>query len=545
MQKVLTAEQMREVDRETTARFGIPSILLMENAAHAVARTVAKCLAGEVRGRSVTILCGKGNNGGDGAALARILSIGGAYVDVYLLGNVDDTTGDAFVNFDILRKLSTKTDCGPRLSLHEVLSTDFDENVFNLNADVIVDAVFGTGLTRPVSPFISDLFGFLKNKRTSAARSQSYISIDVPSGVNADHESDYNDAFEADHTVTFTAPKRANILPPNSNRNGELTVARIGSPAELVDKCQTQLEISERSDAVKLLSKLDFSDDSYKQKRGHSLIIAGSDRYSGAAVLASNAAMRSGVGLVTLVTPLSAKDSVSARILPEVMARSVAETEIGTVSEHAYPQIEDLLEMADAIAIGSGLAQHDSTEKFVIELLEKRRQAVVVDADALNMLSTSSDRESIDRAFVGSKDLAPLILTPHEGEFMRLLRTDDKRALTDRVAAVRDFSSRYNVILVLKGERVLIGDPSGRVIVNPTGNSGLGKAGNGDTLTGILAGLLAQANRFKADIVETVVAAVYVAGLAGDVAEKKYGKRVMTASDVRESLAEVFKELAL
>ncbi|MEP7074304.1 MAG: NAD(P)H-hydrate dehydratase, partial [Acidobacteriota bacterium] len=208
-------------------------------------------------------------------------------------------------------------------------------------------------------------------------------------------------------------------------------------------------------------------------------------------------------------------------------------------------EIGDLLGKANAVAIGSGLSQSESTRKFVQKVIDNRITPIVVDADALNLLSPFR-RETLQnpaRSQGVSPRKDPLILTPHEGEFMRLLGTDDKDVLKDRVAAVRDFAQTQNVILVLKGERVLIGEPGGKVVVNPTGNSGLGKAGNGDTLTGILAGFVTQAAAMKIDIFETVVAAVYVAGMAGDVAEKKFGKRVMTASDVRECLVDVFASL--
>lgn len=293
-----------------------------------------------------------------------------------------------------------------------------------------------------------------------------------------------------------------------------------------------------RESAVRWLKRTDFAVDSFKNKRGQVLVIAGSASYSGAAVLAGNAAMRSGVGLVTIATPKSSKDSVAARVLPEVMVRGVAETESGSISETAFDELGDLLGKADTVAVGCGISQDESTKKFVEKVIENRRQPIVVDADALNLLSPFS--ANWPPANASGSDV---ILTPHEGEFMRLLGTDDKAAIKDRVAAVHDFAMTNNVILVLKGERVLIGAPDGSVVVNPTGNSGLGKAGNGDTLAGILAGFVAQAVQFQIDIWETVVAAVYVAGLAGDIAEKKYGKRVMTASDVRECLAETFASL--
>ena len=543
MQKVLTAAEMREVDRLTTERYGIPSIILMENAAHAVARVITEKLGGSVKGKSILVLCGKGNNGGDGAALARILWTKGAKVHVVIFGDSNEAKGDAKTNFDAIKLLDQKN---PLLRIQEVSQVDEDARrwwsdfIYHFAAtriDCVVDAVFGTGfhgqITGPLR-IILETFWTNINRRFHELV---IVSIDIPSGLNADEPTTEGWYCFPDTTVTFTAPKPANILPPASNYNGELIVANIGSPQELINAQPSQLFLSERDDAAQWLVQTRFSESSYKNNRGHALLIAGSENYSGASVLAGNAAMRSGVGLVTVVTPKSSKESIASRLLPEVMVRGVAETENGAISKEAFDEMGDLLEKADAVAVGCGLSQDESTKEFVKKMAASRRQPTVVDADALNLLSPFAGFDAN-----GESD-EPLILTPHEGEFMRLLGTDDKDAIKDRVAAVRDFSQKHNVILVLKGERVLIGEPGGKVVVNPTGNSGLGKAGNGDTLTGILAGFAAQAVQMKIDMFETVVAAVYLAGLAGDIAEKKYGKRVMTASDVRECLSEAFNEV--
>ncbi len=561
MQKVLTAEQMREVDRLTTERYGIPSILLMENAAHAVARVITEKLGGSVKGKSILVLCGKGNNGGDGAALARILQLADAQVEIILFGKIEDTDGDARINFDVAKGI---IDWVREFESRE----EWDEWFYQSWQDwaVVVDAVFGTGLNRPVDIWLGNIIRHI-NVANEAKREfvgeRIAISLDVPSGLNSDLPDIIGEVFQADATVTFTVPKPANVLSPASSFNGEIFVTNIGSPYTLVSEFESQMFCSELDDARNWLIDTDFEYDSYKNKRGHSLIIAGSESYSGAAVLCGNSAMRSGVGLVTIATPQSSKDSVASRVLPEVMIRRVAETASGSIDETAFDGLTDLLTKADSVAIGSGLSLDESTKRFVEKVIENRRQPTIVDADALTLLSPfegamqkpareqgrSSQRS--DHALADTRasgpdvdDEPPLILTPHEGEFMRLLGTTDKDAIKDRVAAVREFSQKHNVILVLKGERVLIGEPGGKVVVNPTGNSGLGKAGNGDTLTGILAGFVAQAVKFNIDIFETVVAAVYVAGMAGDVAEQKYGKRVMTASDVRECLTDVFEKLA-
>jgi len=562
MQPVLTAAQMREVDRLTTDEYGIPSIILMENAAHAVARVITEKLGGSVKEKDILILCGPGNNGGDGAALARILWTQGAKVEVLFCGDWHTTRGDARANFEALASFK---DCVELRSIdsHERLVEHWQYIRSERKLDAIVDAVFGTGLNRSVEePYLSFL-QIAQEHRTNDP-SVPVFAVDIPSGLNSDGGEPRKCPLEADVTITFTAAKPALVLPPTYRVCGEVIVANIGSTPDVVNSAGSRLFAAEKADIFAWLAQTGFSRDSYKNKRGHTVVIAGSESYSGAAVLAGNSAMRSGVGLVTVVTPASSKDSVAARLLPEVMVRGVAETEKGAIAEVAFDEIAELLAKADSIAIGCGLSQSESTKTFVSRVVFESTVPVVVDADALNLLSpfavrvssphvSKGSRESKGISFdanrppahAGGLDMLPaydggLILTPHEGEFSRLL---GKHLNADRVGAVREFATKHNVILVLKGERVLIAAPDGRVVVNLTGNSGLGKAGNGDTLTGILAGFAAQAAKMNIDIFETAVAAVYVAGMAGDIAANKYGKRVMTASDVRECLTDAFEGL--
>ncbi|MFT3744384.1 MAG: NAD(P)H-hydrate dehydratase [Pyrinomonadaceae bacterium] len=546
MQKVLTTEQMREVDRLTTERYGIPSIILMENAAHAVARVITEKLGGSVKGKSILILCGKGNNGGDGAALARILWQDGALVSLLLFGRIEQLKGDAKLNFDVLRSFEegVATSAG---EFNKFLVHDDEENLVPLlegilcdGIDIAVDALFGTGLSKELSGIYLEVIQRLENHRPTM------ISVDLPSGLDANKSSPIGRTITADLTVTFTAPKPANVIAPCSSLNGKLIVANIGTPFELIEEQRSNLFVTELFDIERWFERTEFNDSSYKNKRGHAMMVAGSEDYSGAAVMCGNSAMRSGVGLTTLLVPAACKVEVASRVIPEVIVRTLDETD-GEFSPNAFAANAEAIGQADSILVGPGLNATDKgVEKLVREIVESRSVPVIVDAGALWFFGQESGRL---RPFEESKNrnartkpsvLRSLILTPHEGEFLRMLGTDDKSVLKDRVAAVREFAVSNDVILVLKGERVLIGSPDGRVVVNPTGNSGLGKAGNGDTLAGILAGFVAQAVRFEIDIFETVVAAVYVAGMAGDAAEKKFGKRVMTASDVRECLVDVF-----
>ena len=544
MQKVLTAEEMREVDRLTTEKYGIPSILLMENAAHAAARVITEKLGGSVAGKSFLILCGKGNNGGDGAALGRILWTQGASIQTILFGKVEDTKGDARTNFEIAQKheeigiaFSGSKSGLKYFYFHEIEDFPaFLEITKNIREDVYVDALFGTGLSRKVEGDLSNVI-----RKTShmipGGRKSFIVSLDLPSGLNADSAYPYSildDERETyyyhgstaypDLTITFTAPKPANVLVPAYRVSKELVTVNIGSPEELISDTPSKLFLAEIEDAKNWLGNTRYQEDSYKNKRGHALLVVGSKDYTGAAVLAANAAMLSGIGLTTVATSESAQTAIAAKVLEEVITRSLPETKSGTVSEKAFDEIEKLSEKIDAVGIGCGLgAEQKTTKDFVREVVMKRKTPIVIDADGLNALAPF-DLE-------GSEEL-PLILTPHEGEFLRLLGTKDREILKDRVKAVRDFAEKHRVILVLNGERVLTAAPDGRVVINPTGNSGLGKAGNGDTLTGIITGFIAQtmqtehyktAFEFKTakpidKIFDAVVAAVYISSLAGDIA---------------------------
>ena len=439
MQKVLTAEQMREVDRLTTERYGIPSILLMENAAHAVARVINEKLGGSVKGKSILVLCGKGNNGGDGAALARILWKDGAFVCFLLFGKVAETKGNARTNFDILDLIENDVATSGG-EFNKLLVHDDDEDLIPMlegmlgseDLGLVVDALFGTGLTRELSGEYAEIIQRLENHKPNI------ISIDLPSGLDADQNNPIGRNVSATTTVTFTSPKPANVVAPASSFNGELVLSNIGSPQELIDEQPSKLFLAEIFDAANWLKSSEFGDSSYKNKRGHALLIAGSESYSGAAVLCGNAAMRSGVGLVTIATPRSSKDSVASRVLPEVMVKGVAETDDGAVAEEAFAELHDLLAKADLVAIGSGLSQGESTKRFVVKVMENRRQPMIVDADALNLISpfdtamqnlarehgrnSQPDGHALAhaRASATEADDEPiLILTPHEGEFMR------------------------------------------------------------------------------------------------------------------------------
>lgn len=529
VQPVVFAEQMREIDRLTTEKFNIPSFRLMESASAACLEAVRARFGGVLSGKTTLVLCGKGNNGGDGAGLARLLVEAGAQCTVVLFGKVAETRGDARTNFDSVQQLAgslTFTECADTRTWEQISSTDREY-------DLVVDALFGTGLTRALEGIYPRVIEYV-----SSLQQPLVLSIDVPSGFNADLADPIGPNVTADLTVTFTAPKPANVLPPASDFGGELIVADIGSPSSLIDATRPSLFVTEAEDARQWLISTRYTRGSYKNTHGNVLIVAGSRGYSGAAALCGNAAMRCGAGLVTVAAPASAQPLVASRTIPEVMTTALAETDRGAVSDDAVDHFLKLAEKrGTVVAVGPGLTSDDErTRRFVLEIVKRRSTPCVIDADGLNCLAPwpTDLRGSTEH---------PLVLTPHPGEMARLI---DRTEITDRIAVAREFATAHQVILLLKGSRSIVAAPDGRVFVNPTGNPGLGTAGAGDTLTGLIAGFLAQAFatlKDKADPLATVIAALYVGGLAGDFAARKLGMRTMVASDIRDHFSEAVRFL--
>ena len=543
VQPVISAQQMREIDRLTVQNHNISSLQLMDAAAAACLQAIATHLGGALVEKRMQILCGPGNNGGDGAALARQLDSHGVQMDVILFGSVSDTSGDARQNFEVLSNPNASgrvthinfIECHDATQWQEIAAVSSDY-------DVIVDALLGTGLKRPLTGVFAEVVKYLEVSRIRKLNADGplIVSVDVPSGLDADQPQLIGPAVTANLTVTFTAPKIANVLPPASHLNGRLVIAEIGSPQALVDAAESRLFLTEEKDAREWLVGTRYLPDSFKNTHGHVLVLAGSRGYTGAAVLCANAAMRAGAGLVTIGTPASSQNAIGAAVMPEVMTTALAETDRGALSDEAIDHAVRLMAKVNAIAIGPGISATDErTRRFVHSLVEQRKTAVVIDADALNCLSPwPTDLQG--------SDAAPLILTPHAGEMLRLLGTMDKSILEDRVAVAREFATQHKLILVLKGSRSLIAAPDGRVFVNPTGNAGLGTAGAGDTLTGIIAAFVAQSVgtlKEKADPLKATIAALYVGGLAGDLAALKLGMRTMVASDIRAHLSDAIRSL--
>jgi len=472
-----------------------------------------------------------------------------------LFGSVKDSRDDARTNFEIITRLVSfeagSDDRPAALSFVECGSVAAWESLAQPRRtyDVVVDALFGTGLSRPLEGIVLQAVQHLAMTRRARERSSRrrplIVSIDLPSGLNADLAQPIGETVQADLTVTFTAPKAANVLPPASHLNGKLVIANIGSPAALIQAANPKLFVTEENDVREWLVKTRYTPDSFKNMHGHALVIAGSRGYAGAAVLCGNAAIQSGAGLVTIATPASAQSAVAASVMPEVMTTALAETDRGAVSDEAIDHVKQLAAKVAVIAMGPGLSAEDErTRRFVFSVVKQRQTPLVIDADALNCLANYSSK-GWPPELQGSEE-AQLILTPHPGEMMRLLGTTDKTALDDRVGVARRFATQHKLILVLKGARSLVASPDGRIFINPTGNAGLGTAGAGDTLTGIIAGFIGQAGatlKENSDPLSATIAALYLGGLAGDFAARDLGMRSMIASDIREHLSEAIRSI--
>ena len=515
--KITTAAEMREIDRVTTEKFGVPSLKLMENAGSAVARFA---IAKYPKSHRFTIFCGKGNNGGDGFVAARKFGNEGKRVVVVLLCDPEELKGDAAEMYK-------------QMKLDPVIVTSpeqlkGDHIAIALTADVIIDAILGTGFHPPVTSLYAEAINVI-----NAAR-KPVVAVDIPSGADADAFAPRTQGLprvNADHIVTFTAPRPAHLF-ANLTR-GETLVAPIGSPDEAIQS-SLQLELITPRDIAQCLR--DRDPDGHKGTYGHALVVGGSFGKAGAAAMAGLAVLRSGAGLSTVATPKSVLNTVSS-FAPELMTEALPETEIGTISQASFDfgRMDNITRGMDVVALGPGIGRHPATIQFVRAFVERYRMPLVIDADGLNAFEGASTRLG------GSK--RTLVLTPHPGEMSRLTGKSVADIQRDRIGVVREFATTHKCILVLKGHRTVIAFPDGVVWVNVTGNPGMATGGSGDVLTGMTAGMMAQAHSLTEDDrwARAVLAAVYLHGLAGDVAREKIGEASMIAGDITANLSDAFK----
>ncbi len=561
--KIFTAQQMRELDRLTVERCGIPYATLMETAGNRVVEAIIQEF-GPVKGKRIFIYCGKGNNGGDGAVIARLLWLRGAEITVCLFGKVEETTGEARNNFEAIRQISTAERAASDASsttVHERSEETGDlfeamrfrrwptlhfreiewnaGTSFGSSGDIIIDALFGTGLTRPLGAPFSTVIDIINDHHRNEDESGTFIvSVDIPSGLSSDSEHPLGPHIRADLTVSFTGPKIGNVLPPACEANSKLVIASIGTPDWLFDEVGSQLNLIEEAQAKDWLNASRRAATAHKSSVGDVLLIAGSRGKTGAAALAAETVLRAGAGLVTVATSRSAQALLVTQSKNEVMTEGLDENEAGAIIHTALKRALQLAVKRTVLAIGPGLSSADeSTRCFVREFVEQRGAPIIIDADGLNVLAPWP-------AELKGSDELPIIITPHPGEMARLIaKTTSKtnaEVVADRINIAREFATQHHVITVLKGSRSLIAAPDGEVYVNPTGNAGMATAGSGDVLTGLLAGLLAQ--RSQAPL-EATLAAVYLHGLAGDIAASKLGQRSLIASDLIANLSEAILQV--
>ncbi len=541
--KILIAQQMREIDRLTVERCGISYATLMETAGNRVVEAIVD-FVGPVNGKAFNVFCGKGNNGGDGAVVARLLWMRGAKVSVYLFGRIEETKGEARANFEAVRRLAEEDErriAGDKftdISFTEVLSAEqAAENDASFRFDVAhcyVDALLGTGLTRPAEGIYANAIAHLNDYRSRYGRIR-VVSVDIPSGLSSDLAHPIGPHVKADLTVSFTAPKIGNVLPPACDANGRLIIAPIGTPTWLIERdSRSHLELVEQSRIVQFLLDSRRAPGAHKGSVGNALLIAGSRGKTGAAALASEAGLRAGAGLVTVATARSAQSLLVSQTRTEVMTEALDEAESGAIAHSALDRALELAGKHMVVAIGPGLSSSDeSTRRFVREFVEKRTAPMVIDADGLNALAPWPED------LKGSDEL-PIIITPHPGEMARLTGKTNAEVVADRINVTREFATKHRVVTVLKGSRTVIAAPDGEVYVNPTGNAGMATAGSGDVLTGLIAGLLAQRPQSP---LEATVAGVYLHGLAGDLAASKLGMRPLIASDIIANLSEAILQV--
>ena len=504
--KILTSEQMRNIDRRATERFGVPSMVLMENAAIAVVDAIFEHYADADR---ISIFCGPGKNGGDGLAVARHLQGRGIVTSLFIAGDRRKYDGDAAANLTICERLA--------IPMYDIVDSDSLENalIHAGDADVIVDAVFGTGLNRAPEGIFAEVIESMNEMALPT------VSVDVPSGINASSAQPFDPHVEAAVTVTFAAPKICHVFEPAAVSCGEVIVAEISIPLAAIEDEGVTLALTTPADVRPHIAPRLAG--THKGTYGHVGIVAGSFGRSGAAVMCARGAIRAGAGLVSVAT-----DPEAARL---VNAGSTESMTFPTELTASLPEVTEFLKGKSAVLIGPGLRDDSESYSFVLTLIRSIEQPLIIDASALN-------------AFAGrARDInpngRPRVITPHPGEMARLLGRQTKEITANRIDVAREAARICNCIVVLKGFQTLIADPEGHVNVNPTGNPGMATGGMGDVLGGIMAAFLAR----DIDPFDAACAAVYLHGFAGDLLKEEMGDIGLAAMDLAERLPMAIKRL--
>ncbi len=505
---LVTAGQMQRMDHRTINSFGIPGMVLMENAGRgALDMLVRKFgLLKEQKGadqkpcnrksdnQRVGIIAGRGNNGGDGFVIGRYLMEKGISTTIFLLSTQDKVAGDARANMLLAKKLMEKTPGAKLIEIPDAEGLARQKNHI-LHQDLFVDAIFGTGLNSDVKGFYKEVIELLNKSKSPV------FSIDIPSGLNSDTGEVMGVAIKATATATFAFAKAGHILHPGNQYTGDLEIIDIGIPGFIARDEEVKLFLMEKKEIAPLFAPRKL--DSHKGGFGHLLVIAGSPGKTGAAALCANAAMRSGTGLVTLGVAQSLNSTLESLVI-EPMTLPLPETLEGCLSDTCLAPIQTFLKDKQALALGPGIGTGKTTQTLVKKLVEETLVPLVIDADGLNCI-------------VGSLELlksrkAPIVLTPHPGEMARLTQKTTTEIQADRKGIAAQFAREYQVVLVLKGAQTLVCCPDGRTLVCPTGNPGMASGGMGDVLTGMIAGFIAQG--FSPE--EAAMAGVFIHGLCAD-----------------------------
>jgi hydroxyethylthiazole kinase-like uncharacterized protein yjeF len=508
--KIVSADEMRAIDRATSERFGVPSLTLMENAGSNVADYV---LAHYPAAGRIVVFCGKGNNGGDGFVAARCLHQWGKNIQVILLADPADLRGDSAVMFGKLPGGAIAVHSSEELSSENVRSA--------LRADVYLDAVLGTGFKPPVSGLYGEAIAIMN----ASASEVPVIAVDIPSGADADAMGLQAETIaRADAVVTFTAPRPAHVLSPLTK--GPTVVANIGSPEETIVSA-LQLNVITARDVGTLIGPRPA--ESNKGNYGHVLVVGGSLGKAGSVAMAGMAALRAGAGLSTVATAKSVLGTV-AGFHPELMTEPLPETDAGAISISALDRIAELAKGKGVLAIGPGISRDPQTAELVRALIAQIQLPMVVDADGLNAFEGRTNELN------GKYRIR--VITPHPGEMARLVACTIAEVQKDRLGVARKFAREHELIVVLKGHRTLVVQPDGEAWVNTTGNPGMSTGGTGDILTGMVAGMMAQHPK---DALGAVLTAVHLHGLAGDVMRERVGEHSIVATDLLIGLPEAFR----
>ena len=514
--KIATGREMREIDKSTMEWFGLPGVVLMENAGRAVAEK-AVAMLGEPRGKIVFIVCGRGNNGGDGFVAARWLHNHGARVKLFLAMDRSVVKGDSLIHLETALRMGIECfdHTEPRGLEKARIAVAF--------ADLVIDALAGTGLHGELSTIYLDSIELMNSS------GKKILAVDIPSGVDADTAAVREKAVQADATVTFGLPKPGLLLQPGAACTGELVVAPIGIPQELLTAATIRQTLITPEYAASRLPRREA--DAHKGNMGHVLAVAGSRGLSGAACLAAQGALRAGAGLVTTAVPESVRTVVEMKTT-EAMTLELPETLAGGLGADAVKLIQDFSARSSVVLIGPGLGRHEETLATVRELVRTVDRPLVLDADALYALAGHIE------TLAATDGLA--VLTPHPGEMARLTGLSVKQIQADRLGVARRSASEWGSIVVLKGSRTVVAFPDGELYVNPSGNPGMATGGTGDVLAGMIAALIAQGLSSH----DAAVLGVYLHGRAGDLAAA--GREVgMTALDLVEQVPAAIHSLVI